>query len=69
MEEQNKGKKAQGVELPKEKKTTSPSYVVRQFNQNVEKLKELKFVDDEDIQKLQEVQEKVVKKFIGLDLF
>lgn len=69
MENKNKGNKTQGVELPKEKKSTSPSYTIRQFKQVTEKLKELNFINEEDYKEIKNIQEKVIRRFIGYELY
>lgn len=58
--------KKEEMELEKErKKRVSPTYLIRAFGVNIEKLKDLKIIDTADFEKLKEIHKRVVEKFIG----
>jgi len=52
-----------------ETKQTGKSYTVKSFGNNIKNLIETKLVNEEDGKKLKEIHEKVVKQFLGFNLF
>ena len=52
--------KDETIRVPK----ISPSYTIRAFGENIKKLKQLKLVEGEDLEKLKELHEKVIMNWI-----
>lgn len=60
--------KKQEQEEVQTKRNASPAQTVKSFSQNITKLIELKLVNQEDGEKLKELQKKVVQQYLGFEL-
>lgn len=69
MEKTNKTVESNKVTENKEQRSVSPMYATTRFANTVKFLKDNKFIDEEDVKKLAEIHEKMVKKFVGLNIF
>lgn len=70
--EDNKEKKeeVQGTKTVETKKPkVSPSYTVRQYGTMIEKLKTMEMIDDGDEKQLKAIGQKIINRFLGLDMF